>query len=76
MSKMKGKLDGIFNEPSASLQILLASKTLNDAELRAEEEELEDEREERVGEDQGHGVGDLQGSFFRSCWKKVQYFEI
>ena len=60
MSKMKGKLDGIFNEPSASLQILLASKTLNDAELRAEEEELEDEREERVGEDQGHGVGDLR----------------
>ena len=56
---MKGKLDGIFNESSASLQILLASKTLNDAELRAEEEELEDEREERVGEDQGHGVGDL-----------------
>ena len=57
---MKGKLDGIFNESSASLQILLASKTLNDAELRAEEEELEDEREERVGEDQGHGVGDLR----------------
>ena len=49
----------IINGPF--LHILLASKTLNDAELRAEEEELEDEREERVGEDQGHGVGDLRG---------------
>ena len=58
---------GLFKKPSsASLHILRASKALNDAEFRAEEEELENEREKRVGEDQGHGVGDLQGTLVKS----------
>ena len=51
---------GLLTSHQYAIHLSRASKTLNDAELCAEEEELEDEREERVGEDQGHGVGDLR----------------
>ena len=50
---------------------LRTTKTLDDAELRAKEQEFENESEQWVGEDQGHGVCDLQEAALQCINKKT-----